>query len=186
VSDTSGPAAPAGWYPHPDQADQIRYWDGSAWTSHTSPVETPPPGASGASPAAASSSREPHWAAETLSDPSSGSTIVANGMLKAVAVIVAFLLVAGLTLALVAKRHEMSSVQREGSHLYEHGLGANAPATQIELRSEQLGAEADKARGAAEGPLAGIAGDPGALRTLADRLGEESRRLADLAGRETQ
>jgi hypothetical protein len=28
----------AGWYPDPDAPQQLRYWDGSAWTEHTSPA----------------------------------------------------------------------------------------------------------------------------------------------------
>lgn len=31
----------AGWYPDPNQPQQLRYWDGSSWTEHTAP----PPGA---------------------------------------------------------------------------------------------------------------------------------------------
>lgn len=25
----------SGWYPDPDRADQLRYWDGTTWTEHT-------------------------------------------------------------------------------------------------------------------------------------------------------
>ena len=31
-----GPAAPAGWYADPGDADKLRYWDGAAWTAHVS------------------------------------------------------------------------------------------------------------------------------------------------------
>lgn len=31
------PSVPANWYPDPDNADLLRYWDGSAWTAHTAP-----------------------------------------------------------------------------------------------------------------------------------------------------
>lgn len=32
----------AGWYPDPENAQQQRYWDGHAWTSHTAPNGTTP------------------------------------------------------------------------------------------------------------------------------------------------
>lgn len=32
-----------GWYPDPQAAGVLRYWDGTQWTSHTSPVETSAP-----------------------------------------------------------------------------------------------------------------------------------------------
>ena len=32
------PAAPAGWYPHPEMAETVRYWDGSVWTDHVAPA----------------------------------------------------------------------------------------------------------------------------------------------------
>ncbi len=35
------PSTPAGWYPDPEQAGQLRYWDGAAWTDHRSPVQQP-------------------------------------------------------------------------------------------------------------------------------------------------
>lgn len=45
----SGPAA--GWYDDPQQPGHLRYWDGSAWTSHTRPKDplpaAPPPPPSG-------------------------------------------------------------------------------------------------------------------------------------------
>lgn len=36
------PPTPAGWYPDPEQAGQLRYWDGITWTEHRSPVQEPP------------------------------------------------------------------------------------------------------------------------------------------------
>lgn len=36
---------PAGWYPDPQNAAQLRYWDGQAWTESTSPVAQPDPAA---------------------------------------------------------------------------------------------------------------------------------------------
>ena len=33
--------APAGWQPDPDDPTQLRYWDGSNWTSHIAPMATP-------------------------------------------------------------------------------------------------------------------------------------------------
>ena len=40
---TAGPAdgPAAGWYPDPGQASTLRYWDGTAWTAHVSPVSEP-------------------------------------------------------------------------------------------------------------------------------------------------
>ena len=35
------PPTPAGWYPDPEQAGQLRYYDGAAWTEHRSPVQEP-------------------------------------------------------------------------------------------------------------------------------------------------
>lgn len=40
---STGPAAPPGWYPDPDTPAQLRFWDGATWTSHTSPGAMPPP-----------------------------------------------------------------------------------------------------------------------------------------------
>lgn len=33
----------AGWYTDPQDAANLRYWDGSAWTEHTAPGHLPPP-----------------------------------------------------------------------------------------------------------------------------------------------
>jgi uncharacterized membrane protein YhaH (DUF805 family) len=33
----------AGWYDDPEDATQLRYWDGSRWTDERMPRETPPP-----------------------------------------------------------------------------------------------------------------------------------------------
>lgn len=37
------PTTPAGWYPAPGDAANLRYWDGSAWTDHSAPRVTPSP-----------------------------------------------------------------------------------------------------------------------------------------------
>lgn len=37
---TDGP--PAGWYPDPNDPERSRYWNGSAWTAHTGPLEGEP------------------------------------------------------------------------------------------------------------------------------------------------
>lgn len=37
------PTAAPGWYPCPATPDTLRYYDGSAWTSHTAPVPSSPP-----------------------------------------------------------------------------------------------------------------------------------------------
>jgi hypothetical protein len=31
--------APAGWFPDPEDAANLRYWDGAAWTDHRHPVD---------------------------------------------------------------------------------------------------------------------------------------------------
>jgi Protein of unknown function (DUF2510)/Family of unknown function (DUF5362) len=36
-------AIPAGWYNDTGATAQLRYWNGSSWTEHTSPVTAPPP-----------------------------------------------------------------------------------------------------------------------------------------------
>jgi hypothetical protein len=33
------PPTPAGWYPDPEQAGQLRYWDGGNWTEHRTPEQ---------------------------------------------------------------------------------------------------------------------------------------------------
>ncbi len=35
------PPTPAGWYPDPEQAGALRYWDGATWTEHRSPAQAP-------------------------------------------------------------------------------------------------------------------------------------------------
>ena len=32
-------ANPAGWYPDPQAAGMLRWWDGRAWTAHQSPLQ---------------------------------------------------------------------------------------------------------------------------------------------------
>ena len=43
MTSTAGPPTPAGWYPDPAGTDQLRWWDGAAWTAHLSPRPTPVP-----------------------------------------------------------------------------------------------------------------------------------------------
>jgi Protein of unknown function (DUF2510) len=38
-------AVPAGWFPDPGRAHQLRYWDGQTWTEHV--ADRPPGGRSG-------------------------------------------------------------------------------------------------------------------------------------------
>ena len=33
------PPTPAGWYPDPERAGDLRYWDGALWTEHRSPAQ---------------------------------------------------------------------------------------------------------------------------------------------------
>jgi hypothetical protein len=45
MTEFPSPMPPAGWCPDPGNSAQLRYWDGSSWTEHTSPVLAPPPNA---------------------------------------------------------------------------------------------------------------------------------------------
>lgn len=37
------PRVPAGWYPDPVGAPELRWWDGRSWTEHTTEPGTPVP-----------------------------------------------------------------------------------------------------------------------------------------------
>ncbi|GAA1967339.1 DUF2510 domain-containing protein [Agromyces allii] len=39
---SDAPSIPADWYPDPNNAAQLRYWDGHAWTDHYAPAVAPP------------------------------------------------------------------------------------------------------------------------------------------------
>src|SRR4051812_23276159 len=49
---------PPGWFPDPEHAEQLRYWDGSAWTEQRAP--TPAAGLTGDSSARAARSSSPN------------------------------------------------------------------------------------------------------------------------------
>jgi TM2 domain-containing membrane protein YozV len=38
---------PAGWFPDPERAGQLRYWDGTAWSEHRQPAAHPGTGMPG-------------------------------------------------------------------------------------------------------------------------------------------
>lgn len=38
MSDHTTPMPPAGWYPDWPAAQQLRWWDGAAWTEHVHPM----------------------------------------------------------------------------------------------------------------------------------------------------
>jgi hypothetical protein len=42
TANDTAPAAPRGWYPHPDMASTERYWNGTAWTGEVRPWLPPP------------------------------------------------------------------------------------------------------------------------------------------------
>lgn len=44
------PSSPAGWYVDPARSSELRWWDGRAWTAHTTPRWLPPAGSGGAWP----------------------------------------------------------------------------------------------------------------------------------------
>ena len=194
MNDAPGPVAPAGWYPDSRAVDQLRYWDGSSWTCHTSPAGALPtlgtPQVANAAAAAGGDGRHQPSGHPGQQPAGAGAgpdaNTVADGVLRAVVVVVAFGLVIALTIALAVKQHEMSSAKNEGEHALDEALAPNASSVRVQLRSEVLADEAMSVRSAAGGPLAGIAGDPGELRDLARRLDQESRRLADLALYEAQ
>lgn len=52
------PPTPAGWYPDPEHAGQLRYWDGGAWTEHRSPSHEPSTAAVAQEPTAPEPSTE--------------------------------------------------------------------------------------------------------------------------------
>ena len=186
MNETPSPVAPAGCYADSEVAGQLRYWHGSAWTRHTSPADAQPGATRHQSPLPQTSHTDesqqpnrPPAARPSLGQaprPQSDANTIADGVLRAVVVVVAFRLVIALTIALAVKSHEM----------YDNGLGPNASPVRVQMRSEDLAAEARHLRSAAGGPFAGIAGDAGDLRDLTDRIDEESRRLAQLALDETR
>lgn len=45
MSENDPAVAPAGWYPDPEMAETLRYWDGSAWTEHRTPATPTQPAA---------------------------------------------------------------------------------------------------------------------------------------------
>jgi Protein of unknown function (DUF2510)/Domain of unknown function (DUF4352) len=53
------PPTPAGWYPDPEGAGHLRYWDGAAWTEHFSPNQEPPAPPAPVPPAAPSAPEPP-------------------------------------------------------------------------------------------------------------------------------
>jgi hypothetical protein len=55
---TTPPPTPAGWFPDPEQAGTLRYWDGATWTEHRSPAPE------AAAPAAPEQPEEPAAAAD--------------------------------------------------------------------------------------------------------------------------
>ena len=73
---SDAPPTPAGWYPDPNNAAQVRYWDGAAWTDHYSPVppSRPVPPANATAPAVrASTGTVPLAAAAGAQTPVAGS-----------------------------------------------------------------------------------------------------------------
>lgn len=67
---TPPPPTPSGWYPDPEQAGQLRYWDGTAWTEHRSPARDAPtaqpqePATEAPAPSAAEAEPQPEPAGE--------------------------------------------------------------------------------------------------------------------------
>jgi hypothetical protein len=43
MTNAAGPPTPAGWFRDPGGSDQLRWWDGTAWTAHLAPVPVAQP-----------------------------------------------------------------------------------------------------------------------------------------------
>lgn len=50
MSATPPGSPPAGWYPDPNDASSLRYWDGSTWTDHRAPATPAAPAGPGGAP----------------------------------------------------------------------------------------------------------------------------------------
>jgi Protein of unknown function (DUF2510) len=59
MTNASGPSTPAGWHPDPAGSDQLRWWDGVAWTAHLAPRPVPTP-----NPAPAWEPAQDHYASQ--------------------------------------------------------------------------------------------------------------------------
>lgn len=75
---------PAGWYPDPDSASQLRYWDGAAWTEHRSPAA---PNAAQAAPAPSPADQVVAGGAPSRSLKSRRGLKIGGGILAALFVI---------------------------------------------------------------------------------------------------
>ena len=96
---SDAPPTPAGWYPDPNNAAQVRYWNGAAWTDHFSPVSpsTPIPPATGTTPTVpAAAGAVPLAATAGAQTPAAGSGFAAwwsglSGAVKALLIVGAVL-----------------------------------------------------------------------------------------------
>ncbi|MDQ0994096.1 DUF2510 domain-containing protein [Streptomyces sp. V3I7] len=127
---------PPGWYPDPGQTKDAppteRWWDGSAWTGRTRPVQAvadawgPPASASGAAGAYPAGPRYPAYPAYPVRPPVESRRVVRVGIGVTAAVVLLACIGAGVY-GLVASGGE----ERAGARQGPSGYGAESPSPEL-------------------------------------------------------